>query len=273
MDWSLVSYVDLSFAQVAPSGDVSFGAAGVPDFTAAAHAAGAKVCLAFGGGTTTSGLGALATQITAANRGGFIQKITTYAMANGIDCIDVDFEGDGVNSDYEGFVTALSTALKAQGKETSAAVGSWFGAKISSLALGAFDFINVMAYDIHNPYGTQGPIQSSSIPDSQTEMEYWVGRGVSKAKLNFGVPFYGFRWKAGASTAESLTYAQILSTYGAAAANDEIMQAGATVYLNSKTTIQAKAKLAEGYGGIMAWELGQDATGQDSLMRAIHDAL
>ena len=153
-------------------------------------------------------------------------------------------------------------------------MGSWFGSSITSGALAAFDFINVMAYDIHNPYGTQGPIQSSSIPDSQTEMDYWVGRGVAKTKLNFGVPFYGFEWKPGASLADSLTYAQILSTYGAtAAASDEIQQNGTTVYFNSKATIQAKAKLAEGYGGVMAWELGQDATGTSSLLRAIHDAL
>jgi chitinase len=86
------------------------------------------------------------------------------------------------------------------------------------------------------------------------------------------VPFYGYRWKPGASAGEAVVYSELLTTYGAAAASDTIMQDGTTVYLNSKATIVAKTQMAAQYGGIMAWELGQDATGTTSLLRAIHDA-
>jgi hypothetical protein len=44
------------------------------------------------------------------------------------------------------------------------------------------------------------------------------------------------------------------------------------VYLNSQATIVDKTQLAATYGGIMAWELGQDAPAATSLLRAIHDA-
>jgi hypothetical protein len=273
LDFSLVSYVNVCFGTVDASGAVSYADPTLPDFVTAAHAAGAKVCMALGGATTINDLGALAGQIAPANRAAFVGKITSYAMTTGLDCIDVDFEGNGVNGDYEGFVTALSASLKAQGKQTTAAIASWFGEKVTSGALQAFDFVNVMAYDLHNPGGDATPVQSSSMADAKAEIDYWVGRGVSKDKAVFGVPFYGYRWKPGATAGEAVIYSDLLTQYGAAAANDEIMQDGTTIYLNGKATIQAKAQLAQQYGGIMSWELGQDAAGGASLLRAIHDAL
>src|SRR5450755_1030692 len=272
LDFSLVSYVNVCFGSVDDSGNVSYSDATLPTFVTAAHAAGAKVCMALGGATTINDLGSLAGQIAPANRAAFVGKITSYAMSTGLDCIDIDFEGNGVNQDYEGFVTALSTSLKAQGKQTTAAIASWFGANVTSGALAAFDFVNVMAYDLHNPGGDATPVQSSSLADAQAEVNYWIGRGVSKDRAVFGVPFYGYRWKPGATAGEAVVYSELLSTYGAAAANDEIMQDGTTIYLNSKATIVAKAQLAEQYGGIMTWELGQDASGSAALLRAIHDA-
>lgn len=274
MDWSMVSYVDLAFAAVNDAGDISYKDPAIPAFTTAAHNAGAKVCMAFGGSSTINSLGSLGNLIAPAGRAGFIQKITAFASTNGLDCIDIDFEGNGVNGDYEGFVTALATALHAQNKELSAAVGQWFGNNFTAGALAAFDFLNVMAYDFHNPYPSTTPLQSSSIPDAQAELDYWSNsRGMDKKKLNFGVPFYGLKW-TGAAPPTALTWGQLIAAYPAAATMDEIQQDGATVYLNSKATIQAKTKTAEAsYGGIMVWELGQDASGGNSLLHAIHDAL
>jgi chitinase len=272
LDFSLVSYVNVCFGTVDASGAVSYSDPTLPAFVTAAHAAGAKVCMALGGATTIGDLGPLAAQISPANRAAFVGKITSFAMTTGLDCIDIDFEGDGVNGDYEGFVTALSASLKAQGKQTTAAIASWFGDKVTSGALQAFDFVNVMAYDLHNPGGSATPIQSSSMADAKAEVDYWIGRGVSKDKAVFGVPFYGYRWKPGAAAGEAVVYSELLSTYGAAAANDEIMQDGVTIFLNGKATIVAKAQLAAQYGGIMTWELGQDASGDSSLLRAIHDS-
>lgn len=272
LDFSLVSYVNVCFGTVDDSGNVAYPDPALPAFVTAAHAAGAKVCMALGGATTITDLGSLAGQIAPANRAAFVNKITSYAMSTGLDCIDIDFEGNGVNGDYEGFVTALGTSLRAQGKQTTAAIASWFGSNVTSGALSAFDFVNVMAYDLHNPGGSATPVQSSSLADAKAEIDYWVGRGVSKDKAVFGVPFYGYSWAPGAVAGTAVVYADLLSMYGAAAANDEIMQGGTTIFLNSKATIVAKAQLAVQYGGIMTWELGQDASGGSSLLRAIHDA-
>ena len=272
LDFSLVSYVNVCFGAVDAAGNVSYPDSGLPAFAAAAHGHGAKVCLALGGASTINDFTVIGAQITAAKRKAFVQKITAYAVSTGLDCIDVDFEGNGVNADYEGFVTELGASLHEKNLEMTAAMASWFGDKITSNAIHAFDFVNVMAYDLHNPGGNAAPVQSSSMADSTAELEYFVGRGLSKDKAVFGVPFYGYRWKPGDLVGTAVVYAELLSTYGAAAANDMIVQGGATIYLNGKATIVAKTQLAKQYGGIMSWELGQDAAGSASLLRAIHDA-
>lgn len=271
LDFSMVSYVDVCFANIAADGSVSYDAT-LPQFATAAHAKGAKVCLAIGGATTITDLGTIGPNITPANRAAFVSKLVDFTVSQGIDCIDVDLEGNGVNGDYEGFVTTLGPALKAKGKEMTAALAEWFGNKVTANALNAFDFVNVMAYDLHNPGGNSPPIQSSSMADSKAEIDYWVNRGLPKAKAVFGVPFYGYRWKPGATTGEALIYADIVAQYAGAAGADVVTQNGTTVYYNGKATIQAKAKLAREYGGIMAWELGQDAIGDASLLKAIHTA-
>jgi spore germination protein YaaH len=199
-----------------------------------------------------------------------VNNLGQYAADHQLDCIDVDLEGNGVNQYYGAFVTALATKLHAQNKEMTAAVSSWFGEKISDQAIQAFDFINVMAYDLHNPGGSATPVQSSSIEEATKEVDYWVGRGLAKTKAVFGVPFYGYRWSTNKS--EAMTYADMLAKNPAAATQDQIVLDGSTVYLNSRTTIQAKTVLAKSYGGVMVWELGQDATGDSSLMKAIADA-
>jgi len=272
LDFSLVSYIDVCFAGIDASGNLSYGDAYLPQFAAAAHAKGGKVCLSLGGGGTGGGLGALGTLIAPAKRADFVAKITSYTKTTGLDCIDVDFEGAGVNQDYEGFVTALSASLHAEHKELTAAVASWFGKSVTTNAIQAFDFINVMAYDLHNPAGTTNPVQGSSVADSKAEIDYWVGRGLSKEKAVLGVPFYGYRWSGG-SKGTAVTYSEILSTYGAdAAQKDEVQMGGATVFYSGKPSTQAKAQLARQYGGVMIWELGQDAGGKDSLLRALNEA-
>src|SRR5688572_20337472 len=111
------------------------------------------------------------------------------------------------------------------------------------------------------------PPRSPLFPYTTLFRSWWVNKGLAKEKAVFGVPFYGYSWANGKATA--LTYAQILAQAPDAATVDQVQVAGATTYLNSRVTIQAKAKLARQYGGIMIWELGQDAAGDASLLKAI----
>jgi chitinase len=269
-DFSRLSYLNVCFAEVDAGGKVTYADASLDGFVAAAHAKGVKVCMAIGGGAIIENGGVYATVLQDTLRETLVSNLGQYATDHQLDCIDVDLEGNGVNEYYEAFVTSLSTKLHAQNKEMTAAVSSWFGNKISDKAIQAFDFINVMAYDLHNPGGSATPVQSSSIEEATKEVDYWVGRGLAKNKAVFGVPFYGYRWNGNQS--EALTYADLLAQNPAAATQDQLSLGGATVYLNSRTTIQAKTVLAKTYGGIMVWEMGQDATGDASLLKAIADA-
>ena len=271
IDYSHISYLNLCFATVDAAGNVSYPDAGLDGFVAAAHARGVKVCMAIGGGAIIDTGGVYATVLQDGTRGALVNKLSQFAVDRKLDCIDVDLEGNGVNQYYEAFVTELATKLHADNKEMTSAVSSWFGDKITDKAIQAFDFMNIMAYDLHNPGGATQPLQSASIADATKEVEYWVGRGLAKSKAVFGVPFYGYRWMGGAK-GEALTYAEILAQSPMAATQDQVEIAGNTVYLNSKTTIAAKAMLAKTYGGIMVWELGQDAAGDASLLKAIADA-
>jgi spore germination protein YaaH len=185
----------------------------------------------------------------------------------------VDFEGAGVNGDYAGFVSALAQRLHADGRQLSAALASWYGSKVTDVAIAAFDFVNVMAYDLHNPAGTTNPVSGSSLADSRKEIDYWVDRGLDRSRAVLGVPFYGYRWTSAGKTGEAITYAQILDAYGdAAASSDVIEQDGTTIYYDGTDTVAAKVTLAKDYGGTMIWELSQDAAGAASLLRAMHEA-
>jgi chitinase len=270
IDFSRMTYLNLCFAEVDAAGNVSYPDPGLDAFVSAAHAKGVKVCMAIGGATVIENGGVYATVLQDGMRDTLVNKLGEFAANRQLDCIDVDLEGNGVNQYYEAFVTSLATKLHAQNKEMTSAVSSWFGDKISDKAIQAFDFINIMAYDLHNPGGSAQPVQSSSIEEATAEVEYWTNRGLAKNKAVFGVPFYGYKWAG--STGEALTYAEILSQNAAAATEDKVTLGSSTVYLNSRTTITAKAKLAKTYGGIMVWELGQDAPGDASLLRAINDA-
>ena len=270
VDFSQLTYLNVCFADVSAAGDVTFADASLDAFVATAHANGVKVCMAIGGATVIDTGGVFATLLQDGSRDALVGKLSQYATDHQLDCIDVDLEGNGVNQYYEAFVSSLGTKLHAENKELTSAVSSWFGEKITDKAIAAFDFMNIMAYDLHNPGGSAEPVQSSSIDEATKEVDYWVGRGLPKAKAVFGVPFYGYKWATAQS--EALTYAAILAQDPTAATQDQLTVGGATIYLNSRTTIQAKTKLAKSYGGIMAWELGQDAAGDASLMKAIADA-
>ncbi len=267
-----VSYIDLSFADIDAAGNVRFPDAALPGFIETAHLAGAKVCVALGGATTIENGGVFATLLDDAHRPALIDNLVSFAQSNQLDCLDVDLEGNGVNSFYEAFVTELGARLKADNRELTAAVADWFGKNITDKALLSFDFINVMAYDLYSDPST--PMQWSSIEAATAAVDKWVARGMPKDRVVYGVPFYGKQWPmAGKGEPATIAYAELLRGNAAAATQDQLQGNGTVTYLNSRATIQAKAQLAKSYGGIMVWEAGQDAAGDASLLQAIRDAV
>ncbi len=204
-----------------------------------------------------------------ANRPAFIIKIVDYVVANNLDGVDVDLEWDHVTSGYSDFVIELKAALDIEGKLITAALpNQTLYANINQNALDAFDWINIMAYDATGPWNPSSPGQHSSYSFAQDGISFWKNTvGISADRLNLGLPFYGYEF-VNSSTVIAVTYEQMVSTDPNYADLDNV----GNTYYNGRPTIESKVALANNeVGGILIWEVGQDAFNQYSLLTTIHN--
>jgi len=120
------------------------------------------------------------------------------------------------------------------------------------------DRIHVMAYDQGTPH--------APFAGAVKDLRYWEAQGAPKAKLLLGLPFYG---RNAQNTAR--TYSELVAQFKPTPDTDS---AGGFRF-NGPTTIRRKTHHAVlgGYGGVMIWELSQDATGKASLLDAVRTAL
>lgn len=248
-------------------GGVDFDAA-PEDITAlvnAAHAEGVLVLASIAG---AAGGEAVAAAIVPASVDNFVSSLLGLVTKYNLDGIDVDIEGHNVNSTYEPFVIKLSDALP-EGKLLTAAVATWNGGDFPDGALARFDFINLMSYDHCGSWSDA--CDHSTYAESISELAYWENeRGIASDRMVLGVPFYGYCWGSGCP-GEALTYAELVAGYPGAKDGDSLTGADYFISYNGPETIAQKAQLAGSHGGIMIWELGQDAAGADSLLSVIHE--
>ncbi len=203
-----------------------------------------------------------------ANRPGLIANIVNYVMSNDLDGVDVDLEWSHVTSGYSDFVIELDAALDAQGKMITAALpNQTLFANINAAALDAFDFINIMSYDGTGPWNPSSPGQHSSYAFSQNGIDFWNNTvGIAGDRLNLGLPFYGYDF-VNSTTVNAVTYSQMVATNTSYADIDNVGNA----YYNGRPTIESKIELASNQvGGVLIWEIGQDAFNEYSLLETIH---
>ncbi len=275
VDFTKLTHLDIAFANpMGLDGELSV-TPHTKQLIELAHQNKVKVSISIGGGlasTTDSERKLYFDLIGDAKRAAFVQRLERYVDEYKLDGIDVDLEGPAIDKDYGAFVSDLAKALKPKGKLLTAAVSRWFGGEqIPNETLGLFDFVNIMAYDATGPWDPSHGGQHSSLAYAKECTDYWLGRGVAKAKLALGVPFYGYGF-GNAFNQGGYTFAEITSKYPGAESADQI---GDTIWYNGIPTIQAKVKYAvdQGLGGVMIWCLNQDGKGKLSLLSAIHDAL
>ncbi|MBZ4042172.1 glycosyl hydrolase family 18 protein [Flavobacterium hibisci] len=201
------------------------------------------------------------------NRPAFIKKIIDFVELHKLDGVDVDLEWDAVTTGYSGFVVELKNAIKSKNKLITAALpNNTRFVNIKNEALNAFDFINIMAYDMTGPWAPDKPGQHSAFNDAKLGIEFWNKmQNVPKEKLTLGVPFYGYNFTDPVAT--SVTYGQMVAVGNQFAELDELGK----IYYNGRPTIEQKVQLAsETTGGIMIWEIAQDSFDQYSLLDVIH---
>ena len=233
----------------------------------AAHADGVKVVVVIGGGGSQSS--SLTTVVqTSATWQNFATSVQQFATAHGIDGVDLDWEPASLAStdtaNYGNMIATLratnpslllSAAVNSEKLSVSGGPNAYV---LNATAMRNLTTINVMAYDLE-------PGNTSPTAEAESNLAGWgtyaAANGISKTELIFGMPFYGTSGTTWANTIAE-QYSQLVSQNGSlpSPSANSVVISGVTWNYNGPTTIGAKTAYAldNGYGGVTAWEIGQD---------------
>jgi GH18 family chitinase len=270
---SALTHLDLAFANPDQDGHLVFPREqDLPGIVDKAHRAGVKVYLSIaGGGIDPELAGYWLAVLQPENRPAFVRQLVDFTLKYELDGIDVDIEWNlipTIGDLYTPFVLALKEALHARGKGISSALNvSGLHEAISRESLEAYDFINVMVYDKTGPWRPDNPGPHAPYSYAEEALKYWTEeRKIPAEKLTLGVPFYGYDFEV----VRSIHYRKLVEMDPANAYRDEV---GATFYNGLPTMIKKTQLARKSFGGIMIWEITQDASGELSLLRAIDRTL
>ncbi|MDO5559006.1 MAG: glycosyl hydrolase family 18 protein [Oscillospiraceae bacterium] len=271
LDFSALTHINIAFCNPDTNGNLSCY---IPDnyfneIVDTAHKNGVKVLASLGGAGGSGNYPALIRNSQSA--AAFSSKILEYVKKYDLDGIDLDIEGDvdAVFWDYYAdWVSHLRTMCSENNLLITSAVSPYISAKYSNETLRSFDFLNIMAYD--NDLSQEN---HSTYNYAIECLDYFrIQRGVSGDKLVLGVPFYGrgFDPDTGYVTFKSYMAYKDIIAQSASYADKDLYN---SIAYNGTDTIRKKCDLASGYGGIMIWEISQDAQGDYSLLSVIKDVI
>lgn len=216
-------------------------------------------------------------------RAAFVSNAIELCNTWNIDGIDVDWEWETheESTEHKDAYTALLTDLRVVttsaglSLSTDVPASSWFGANSDADAVGLCDYVNVMSYEYNGSWAPSAKHHSPLSSTISLGLNYWEGRGISRGKLNIGIPFYSYLY-SGTTTPGSaytdvtkLNYAQvkalILSGYTVVEDNNAgtycySVADNKIVFYDSPTNINNKFSYAKNnnYSGVIIWEIGQD---------------
>jgi GH18 family chitinase len=260
IQYDKLTHINYAFALPTAQGGltgVSSGDARLKSLVQTAHTRGVKVLISIGGWNDGNDSGFEQLAANAGTRTTFVNNVVNFVTAAGLDGADIDWEypDPGTSAtNYGLLMRELSTALHSRGKLLTAAVvaDGYTGGGVPTATFADVDFLNLMAYDGGQPHSTYDYAVQS--------MNYWLGRGLPKAKTVLGVPFYG------RSPSAYVGYNELVARDPQAPYKDNV----GDIYYNGIATIQSKTRLAmQQGGGVMIWELSQDTSGSTSLLNAI----
>lgn len=270
LDFSALTHLNIAFCNPDTEGNLSCW---IPDnelknIVNKAHAADVKVMAALGGGGGCDGY--LPLLDTPEEMADFNDRIMTYCETYDLDGIDLDIELGSTHeiwNYYADWVSSLRVLCDERGYELSTATAQWVAVNVTAETFALFDFVNVMAYDNDADANSH-----ASMEFAERSLQYFhVQRSIEKDRLVLGVPFYGRGYTADGSL-DWNSYVPFSELVAADSANyDADLYEG--VAYNGASTIREKCALAKEYGGIMIWEVTQDAAGEYSLLAVIKDAL
>lgn len=218
-----------------------------------------RLWVALGGWERSAGFAPVATD--PAKRGLFVRTLTRFCLGHGFGGADFDWEHPANAQEEAGYAVLLAETHRAfapHGLHLSVTLAPW--QKLDRAAIAAVDAVNLMAYD--------HPARHSTFAQAQADVAGFLRQGVPPQKLRLGLPFYG---RGIAHPATTLAYADIARLYHPAPSVDEV----GGLYFNGLATVKQKTRdaLTQRLGGVMVWELGQDAPGDGSLLKGIHQVV
>jgi chitinase len=263
IQYAKLTHINYSFALPNANGTLQpiENTAKLQQIVSLGHQNNVRVSLAIGGWNDGNDSGFEQLAANAGTRTTFVNTVMNTVRQYNLDGIDIDWEypdpGTSGNN-FTALMTQLGSALHNEGKLLTAAVVSEGGTAngVQPAVFGAVDWLNIMAYDGGSPH--------ANYDWSINAATFWKNRGLPKAKTVLGVPFY--------SRPGYYTYAQLVAMDPANANRDCVTAGGAQQCYNGLPTIRRKTQWAmANAGGIMNWELSQDATGANSLVSAIYE--
>ncbi len=222
-----------------------------------------------------------------ASRTKLVNELTTLAVRENLDGIDIDFEHPHSAEDAKNlaaFAQELSNQLHPKHKELSVAVYAKIHAvtltetgfvKYEPSMFRAVDHVNIMAYDGQWDDGYHAE-NLSPYPYAEKIVKYWAdyfeNQNLPKGKLVLGVPLYA---QPVDPKIKQVSFSAIVNQDPANGANDTVKMNGTTYYYNGESTMKKKTKLAleNGFGGMMLWEAGLDSHGPHSVTGTIFAAI
>jgi GH18 family chitinase len=217
-----------------------------------------RLTCTLGGWNRSAGFAALTA--TPAARRDFIREIVRFCERHDFAGVDLDWEHPETpeqSTAYAALMIELKPALGPH-RTLTAAVAGW--QRIPREGYAALDAVHLMAYD--------HPGRHSTLEQAQADVGRLIEQGVAPRKIRLGIPFYG---RDTANPERVRTYREIIEQYAPPAERDEVDG----LFYNGPDLVRAKLKYsrAAGLGGVMLWELGQDATGEQSLLGVIHQTV
>ncbi|WP_462266786.1 glycosyl hydrolase family 18 protein [Mucilaginibacter sp.] len=267
-DLNKITHLNIAFINPDSNGNFSM-INGLTALVIRAHAKHVKVLASIGGGLAPEYYSSLIADDISRRK--LVDGLMALCEQYQLDGVDVDLEGHFIDINYEPFVTELKAALKPKLKLLTTAVATVYGTQYTDKALAQFDFINIMSYDKTGPWKPEQPGQHAPYEMAVEDLDYWGStRGISKERMNLGLPFYAYGFGSGVPS--DMSYSDIIKSYPGSEKNDEMtVAAGGTIYYNGSPTIKAKTNLAlQKAGGVMIWQLLQDDTGSKSLLNMIN---
>ncbi len=218
----------------------------------AAHAHGVKVLASIGG---AGGDAQIVQFYNAGLSSQLVSSLNTWVTNHNLDGVDLDIEQpNNVGANYSTFAQDCINTFHSQGKLVTAATAQYISqGNMSTATLESFDFLNVMVYD--------------NLSLCQQAVSYYSSVGEPKNKIVLGVPFFG------SSGGNEPTWAQIVAAYPNAGASNSVsggsLYNGAVITYVGFTEMAQETQLGGQYGGVMIWDLSQDAPAPNSLYSVI----